>query len=90
MVPEAAAGFPKVSADGRTYTFTIRKGFRFSNGAPVTAANFRAAFARALEPEACSRPASSFLDDVESFRTVGRYGLRVHADAGPRRTSSRG
>jgi peptide/nickel transport system substrate-binding protein len=76
MVPEASAGFPKVSADGRTYTFAIRKGFRFSNGAPVTAANFRAAFARALNPKMQS-PASSFLDDVRSFRTVGRYGLRV-------------
>jgi peptide/nickel transport system substrate-binding protein len=76
IVPEAAAGFPQVSADGRTYTFTIRKGFRFSNGAPVTAANFRAALARALNPKMES-PASSFLDDVRSFRTVGRYGLRV-------------
>jgi peptide/nickel transport system substrate-binding protein len=76
MVPEAAAAFPRVSADGRTYTFTIRKGFRFSNGAPVTAANFRAAFARALSPKLAS-PASSFLDDVRSYRTVGRYGFRV-------------
>ena len=76
MVPEAAAGFPKVSGDGRTYTFTVRKGFRFSNGAQVTAANFRAAFARAVNPKMQS-PASSFLDDVASVRTVGRYGLVV-------------
>ena len=76
MVPEAAAGFPKVSADGKTYTFTIRKGFRFSNGAPVTAANFRAAFARALSPKMAS-PAQSFLDDVRSYRTVGKYGFQV-------------
>jgi peptide/nickel transport system substrate-binding protein len=74
--PEAAAGFPKVSGDGRTYTFAIRKGFRFSNGAPVTAANFRAAFVRALNPKMQS-PASSFLDDVQRVRTNGRFRLVV-------------
>jgi peptide/nickel transport system substrate-binding protein len=76
IVPEAAAGFPKISADGRTYTFAIRPGFRFSNGAPVTAANFRAALTRVKDSRMQS-PGSSFLDDVRSFRTIGRYGLRV-------------
>src|SRR6476660_3006228 len=28
--PEAAAGFPKVSNNGKTYTITVRKGFKFS------------------------------------------------------------
>jgi peptide/nickel transport system substrate-binding protein len=76
MRPEAAAGFPRVSADGKTYTFTIRRGFRFSDGSAVTAANFRAAIARALNPRMQS-PASSFLDDVASYRTVGRMQLRI-------------
>jgi peptide/nickel transport system substrate-binding protein len=76
MRPEAAASFPKVSSDGRTYTFTIRRGFRFSNGAPVTAANFRAAFTRALNPRMQS-PASSFLDDVASIRTAGQSQLVI-------------
>src|SRR5262249_23641104 len=31
LVPEVAAGYPAVSRDGKTYTFTIRKGFRFSS-----------------------------------------------------------
>jgi peptide/nickel transport system substrate-binding protein len=76
MRPEAAASFPKVSSDGRTYTFTIKRGFRFSNGAPVTAANFRASFTRALNPRMQS-PASSFLDDVASIRAVGQNQLVV-------------
>ena len=37
--PEVAAGFT-VGDGGRTYTFTIRKGFRFSDGSAVTAKNF--------------------------------------------------
>src|SRR3954470_1662786 len=32
LVPEVATGYPAVSPDGRTYTFTIRKGYRFSTG----------------------------------------------------------
>jgi oligopeptide transport system substrate-binding protein len=35
--PELAVDYPAVSKDGRTYTFTIRKDARFSNGAPVLA-----------------------------------------------------
>lgn len=31
---------PKVSRDGRTYTFTIRRGNRFSSGESVTSASF--------------------------------------------------
>jgi peptide/nickel transport system substrate-binding protein len=38
-VPELAAGFPRVSRDGKTYVFTLRKGLRFNTGAPVTAAD---------------------------------------------------
>jgi ABC-type transport system substrate-binding protein len=67
MRPEAAAGFPRISRDGRTYTIKVKQGFRFSNGAAVTAASFRASIARALNPRMQS-PASSFLDDVASYR----------------------
>jgi peptide/nickel transport system substrate-binding protein len=47
LVPEAA-GFPRVSRDGRTYTFTVRRGFRFSDGTAVTAAHFAHALQRAV------------------------------------------
>jgi ABC-type transport system substrate-binding protein len=67
VVPDAAAGLPKVSSDRKTYTFTIKRGFKFSDGSDVTAANFRAAFARALDPRMQS-PAKPFLDDVASYR----------------------
>jgi peptide/nickel transport system substrate-binding protein len=41
IVPEAATSLPRVSSDGRTYTFTIRRGLRFSNGCPVRHATSR-------------------------------------------------
>jgi ABC-type transport system substrate-binding protein len=63
LVPEVATGYPALSYDGRTYTFTIRKGYRFSTGAPVTAANYAAAINRVLNPVMHS-PAAQFVQDV--------------------------
>ncbi|MGZ4224465.1 MAG: BTAD domain-containing putative transcriptional regulator [Solirubrobacteraceae bacterium] len=52
LVPEVAAAMPTVSADGRTYTFTVRPGFRFSppSNQPVTAQAFQRALERFLSP----------------------------------------
>ena len=65
LIPEVAQSLPTRSADGKTYTFTIRKGFRFSppSGEPVTAQTFKYAIERTLSPKMKS-PARSFLRDV--------------------------
>ena len=75
LVPDATAGFPRVSRDGRTYTFTIRPGLRFSDGSAVTAAAFKRAFERAASPEQGS-PAIAFMHDVvgADARNAGRAG----------------
>jgi peptide/nickel transport system substrate-binding protein len=67
--PEAAAGLPAVSKDGKTYTFKIKTGFKFSNGAAVTAANFAESLNRALDPKMQS-PAASFIEDVVGAKAV--------------------
>jgi peptide/nickel transport system substrate-binding protein len=59
-----------VSRDGRTYTFHLRHGIRFSNGSAVTAANFKHAFLRILNP-AVGSPGSSFITDPQSINIVG-------------------
>jgi len=51
LYPEAAQSFPTVSKDGKTYVFTVRKGLKFSDGTPVTAAAFQRAFERSLSPQ---------------------------------------
>src|SRR5215831_4875866 len=64
LQPEAAAGFPKVANNGKTYDFTIKTNFtKFSDGTPVTAAAFKAAFDRDADPKMQS-PAIAFMSDV--------------------------
>jgi peptide/nickel transport system substrate-binding protein len=51
LVSDVAKGPPKVSADGKTYTFTLKRGFRFSEGKPVDARAFARAINRTLAPD---------------------------------------
>jgi peptide/nickel transport system substrate-binding protein len=44
------AQLPTLSDDGKTYTFRIRPGLKFSDGSPVTAKSFQAGFERVLDP----------------------------------------
>jgi len=62
---EVAEALPAVSADGRTYTFTVRKGFRFSppSNEPVTAQTFKDTIERTLDPRAQS-PAQQYARDI--------------------------
>lgn len=46
----AAAELPSVSADGRTYRFTVRGGQTYSDGAPLTAHDFAYALSRLCDP----------------------------------------
>jgi peptide/nickel transport system substrate-binding protein len=50
LVPEVAVGYPRVSHDRKTWTFTLRSGFRFSDGTLVRASAFARAINRTLAP----------------------------------------
>jgi peptide/nickel transport system substrate-binding protein len=53
IVPEVAAGYPRVSNGGGTYTIAIRRGYRFSppSNEAVTAESFRDAIEREISPK---------------------------------------
>jgi YVTN family beta-propeller protein len=65
LIPEVAAALPVRAADGRTYTFKIRPGFRFSppSNQPVTAQTFKETIERTLNPRMRS-PTAFYLADV--------------------------
>jgi len=62
LIPEAATGFPVVSKDGKTYTFTVKSGLKFSDGSPITAAAFQRAIFRVCSPDQGS-PAVAFANN---------------------------
>ena len=49
-IPSAAKDQPKVSADGKQYTYTLRDGLKYSDGSPVTAADFKYGWERLCDP----------------------------------------
>lgn len=49
IVPSLATKYT-ISKDGKTYTFTLRKGATFSNGDPITAQSFVYSWQRSLKP----------------------------------------
>jgi peptide/nickel transport system substrate-binding protein len=48
LIPGVATALPKISPDGKTYTATLRKGLKFSDGQPVKASDFIRAVERAI------------------------------------------
>lgn len=48
LIPGLATSVPQVSADGKTYTLTLRKGLVYSNGKPVRASDFTYSIERSM------------------------------------------
>jgi ABC-type oligopeptide transport system substrate-binding subunit len=69
-VPGTAAGFPRVSRDGKRVVIMVRSDYaRFADGAPVTAASYANAIQRALDPKLRS-PFAQYLADITGARAV--------------------
>jgi peptide/nickel transport system substrate-binding protein len=66
LIPEVAKALPTRSADGKTYTFTIRPGFRFSppSNQPVTVQTVKDTIERTLSPRMKSGYGPEFSDIV--------------------------
>jgi peptide/nickel transport system substrate-binding protein len=89
VVKEVARKF-SVSHHGRTYTFDLKRSFKFHTGEPVTARSFAVAFNRDADPKMNS-PAQQYLHEivgadavmtgkatrVSGVRVLGRYRLQI-------------
>lgn len=62
--PDLASDLPKVSADGRTYTFHLRTGLRFSNGDTLTAGDLVYSWSRTA---ALQGPDAGIFSDVTGY-----------------------
>jgi YVTN family beta-propeller protein len=88
LTPEVAAAMPARSADGKSYTFKIRPGFRFSppSNAPVTAQTFKFSIERALSPRIPDGQGRNVAADIvgvaayEAGKTRHISGIRVRGN----------
>ena len=70
LAPELAEDYPVISKNRRTYTFTIRKDARFSNGTPATAQAFVRALERILTPAMKAGGAFELVDILGARRML--------------------
>ena len=62
LIPGLAEDLPKISADGKTYTLTLRDGLKFSDGTDVKASDFEHTIKRVLNLESGG---SAFYQTIE-------------------------
>lgn len=70
LKPALAKALPKVSEDGRTYTYTLREGVEFSDGEPLTAEDVVFTY-RTILDEDTNNPNRSELEAIEKVRAEG-------------------
>jgi peptide/nickel transport system substrate-binding protein/oligopeptide transport system substrate-binding protein len=68
IVPAIASKWD-ISADGKVYTFHLRKDVKFSNGDPVTARDFKYSWERVTRPETKS-PYTFVFEDIQGAKDV--------------------
>ena len=66
-----AASQPKVTNDGKTWTFTLKKGLKWSNGDPVTAQDYVASMRHWADPKTKSQ-AADHVADLENYEQVSK------------------
>lgn len=69
-IPAVAKDLPKISEDKQTYTISLREEAKWSNGKPVTAADFFYAWRRAVTPETAPSYASLFVSSIKNADAI--------------------
>ena len=69
LVPYLAAAMPTVSSDGLTYTITLRKGLKYSDGTAVKASDFPASIERDYKIDS---PGVGFFGNIVGTDTIAK------------------
>jgi peptide/nickel transport system substrate-binding protein len=66
------------AADGRSWTFHLRKGLKFHNGDPVTAHDVKFSLERKMSPESIASGAAALRRAVQSIEVMDEHTVRVY------------
>ncbi len=98
LIPGVAQSLPTVTNTGKTYTFMLRKGLVYSNGAPVKASDFAYAIERAIKlgwgsesflteniagAEEFQKGKASSISGIQTDDATGRITIQLVAPYGP-------
>ncbi len=72
LIPGIAEELPKASNGGKTYTFTIRKGLKYSNGKAVKASDWEHTIKRVLNLESGGAPFYEAIEGAEEYVKAGK------------------
>ena len=76
IIPDLAHSW-EISKDGKTYTFFLRKGVEFSDGASLTSADVKATFDRITKPpQGINIPRSVLFKSVDSVEAPDEYTIQ--------------
>ncbi|MGX7245461.1 peptide ABC transporter substrate-binding protein [Enterococcus quebecensis] len=70
VIPAVAKELPSISADKQTYTVSLRKDAKWSNGESVTSKDFLYAWKRAVTPETAPSYASLFVSSIKNAKEI--------------------
>jgi peptide/nickel transport system substrate-binding protein len=85
VIPGLAKELPSVTNGGKTYTLFLRKGLKYSNGAPVKASDFTYAVERCFKVNSGGSPFYTDIVGAEQFQKTkhgGISGIRTNDSTG--------
>ena len=75
VVPGLAESLPKITNGGKTYTLTLRKGLKYSDGTPVKASDFAATVERLFKVDSPGSPFYTGIVGAEEFAETKSGGI---------------
>ncbi len=75
VVPGLAQNLPTITDGGKTYTLTLRKGLKYSDGTPVKASDFPASVERMFRVNSSGTPYYTIIVGAEEFQKKKSGGI---------------
>ncbi len=75
VVPGLATAMPKITDGGKTYTLTMQKGLKYSDGTPVKASDFKSSIERLFKLNSSGSPYYTIIEGAEKFQKTKSGGI---------------